>query len=356
MRPAHLSSIAVAPIAVALGLVMFAASLAWQVPVTQASSGPLDAQSSELVRLINGARTAAGRSALNVDPVLASLARNGAIPCPDDASKTIAGRSQDFAAYGALSHDLRLCDASSYAVSGTLFVTTLQTHFGYGSVGEIDLVNGGYGNGAYLYTSGSWRTWTYSTTGHAMVGWASSGSHWSIVIGGYDRVGCGGWSSGSTYYYDCAFSSGGPNGVKAPPTASPFNLPLPTPLPRPTPPPAPAATQPPASTHAGPPSSGGGSTTTAPSAAPSGSPSASPTLGSTTWVSAVEARRLADASAAPVAAIQTDIVGAGSTDAQSTVLALMSLVLALMATFGAAVLGALSLIPAIRRRRRETLP
>lgn len=166
---------------------------------------------------------------LGIDPFLASEARDGAIPCPDDQTKTIAGRAQDYAAYGNMSHDLRLCDAASYTLSGTSFVSVLQTAWGYGSVGEINLVNGGYGSGEFLYSYGGWQTWTYSTTGHAMLGWATSSSHWNIIMGGYDRVGCGGWASGSTLYYECAFASGGPNGVNSPPTESPFGDPLPTP-------------------------------------------------------------------------------------------------------------------------------
>lgn len=214
----------------ALGLALFGASLTWQVPTVQAGSA-LDAQASELVRLINGARSANGKSALNVDPFLASVARDGPIPCPDDPVKTISGRTQDFAAYGQMSHNLRNCDSATYSVSNTSFVSVLISDWSYGSVGEILLVNGGYGNGAFLYTttgSRTWQTWTYSTTGHAMLGWQSSSGHWSIILGSYDRVGCGGWAGGSSDYYDCVFSSSGPNGVVSPPTRSPFSNPLPT--------------------------------------------------------------------------------------------------------------------------------
>jgi hypothetical protein len=244
---------------VVLGLVLFAASLAWGVPTATASTGPLDAQSSELVRLINGARAAAGLAQLDVDTFLAAEARDGSIPCPDDAKKTIAGRSQDFAAYAAMSHDLRLCDAASYTPSSTLFINVLQSAYGYGSVGEIDLVNSGYGSGAFLYTYGSWQTWTYSTTGHAMLGWATSSSHWNIIMGGYDRVGCGGWAGDSGYYYDCVFSDGGPNGTVSPPTESPFSNPLPTPAPTPTPVPTVATTPPPAAAPTTAPVTGSGS-------------------------------------------------------------------------------------------------
>src|SRR5271157_2051517 len=162
-RSAQPSPLHALPVAVALGLALFVASLTWQVPTVRAGSGPLDAQASEMVRLINGARATNGLSALGVDPFLAAKARDGAIPCPDDSSKSIAGRTQDFAAEGTMSHYLRLCDAGSYTPSTTLFVSTVQS-WGYGSVGEIMLDNGGYGSGAYLYTYNGWQTWTYSTT------------------------------------------------------------------------------------------------------------------------------------------------------------------------------------------------
>jgi hypothetical protein len=230
----------------ALGLAVLGASLGWQVP--SAAAGSMDSQASEIVRLINGARSVEGKAPLVIDATLASLARDGAIPCPDDATQSIAGRAKDFATYGYLSHELRDCLTSSFTLSSTLFVSVLQSNFGYGSVGEINLVNSGYGTGKFLYTYGSWSTWTYSTTGHAMAGWKGSSTHWNIIVGGYTRVGCGGWSGGSSYYYDCVFSNGGPAAqLLAPPTQSPFSdaIPTPTPAPRqpaPTPRPRPVAT------------------------------------------------------------------------------------------------------------------
>ncbi len=239
-------------VGLSLGLLVF--SSVWQVPVVKAA-GAATTQAGELERLINGARAAAGKPALAVDRILATQASDGAIPCPDDPAKTIAGRAQDLAAFGQLSHNLRLCNAATYSLSGTTFVSLLQSKWGYGSVGEILLVNGGYGNGPNLYTSGSWSTWTYATTGHAMTAWKTSSTHWNIVMGGYDRFGCGAWSpSGSTIYYACEFSSGGPSsdGLTAAPTGSPFSDPLPTPAPTVVPAPAPTRVPAPAATRAAP--------------------------------------------------------------------------------------------------------
>ena len=221
------------PSSAAIAAMLFAGSMLVQLPSVRAA-GPADADSREITRLINGARAAVGKPALKVDVFLASKARDGSIPCPDDASRTIPGRSRDFASYGQMSHQLRLCGASGYALSDEKFVTTMQKAWGYGSVGEILLVNGGYGNGEFLYTYKGWSTWTYATTGNGMMGWATSSAHWNIVMGSYDRVGCGAWSpSGSTIYYACLFSAGGPSpsGLAAAAIASPFNDPLPTPAP-----------------------------------------------------------------------------------------------------------------------------
>ncbi len=237
MRLNHHLRLAV-PAAAFVGLALFAATLAWQAAPVSASSGSLDNQANELVRLINGARSASGKGSLSIDVFLASKARDGSIPCPDDSSKSISGRARDMAETGEMSHDLRNCDTSG--LSDVLFVKVMQSAWGYGSVGEILLYNGGYGNGAYLYSvTGSkktWMSWTYATTGHAMTGWKSSSSHWNIIMGSYTHIGCGGWASGSTYFYDCLFSKGGPapSGLKSPPTKSPFSNPLPaTPAPKP---------------------------------------------------------------------------------------------------------------------------
>jgi uncharacterized protein YkwD len=353
-------------------------SLGWQVPAVEAGSGALDAQSSELVRLINGARAADGLSALSVDPFLASKARDGAIPCPDDPGKTIAGRAQDYAATGTMSHELRLCDSPSIALSGTTYVSVLQNAWSYWNVGEINLVNGGYGNGAFLYTHGSWGTWTYSTTGNAMLGWESSSSHWDIIMGGYDRVGCGGWaSSDSTYYYECSFSQGGssPDGLEAPPTSPPFDNPVPTPVPAPpvapTPvPPVAPTTIPvpvPARTHAATTTTGPGggsglaspgpaSTPSAAMAASSPSASASATHRATTAPSSIlgvqGAKAAATPGSGPGGALATT-GGPAPSDGASGLAGIVARIVALVSGSGALVLTGCYLFQAIRRRRRR---
>lgn len=361
MRLPHRMRLAV-PVAAALGLALFTASLAWQVPAATAASGPLDAQSSELVRLINGARSANGKSQLRVDTFLSSKARDGVIPCPDVAGQSIAGRAKDFAVYGTMSHDLRLCASGSGAPSTESFLTVLQ-RWGYGSVGEINLDNGGYGNGAYLYTvAGSkktWQTWTYSTTGHGMIGWKSSSSHWNIIVGNYDRVGCGGWASGSTYYYNCLFAKGGPYATKAPPTASPFDNPLPAP--KVTPPPAAKPTPAPTVRQ----NSGPTATDSANLAPTFGfDPTADPSPASTAVDSAapgssVEGEQVAAASDAPQSVPAAGLQGNGDgnppADGASGLAGSIARIVAIGAGSGAVILyGCYALMSLRRRRRRET--
>jgi hypothetical protein len=304
LRPRH----GVLRLAVVLSLALLAFSFSWQVPSVQAS-GPATTQAGELVRLINGARAAAGKPALAVDRFLATQARDGAIPCPDDPAKTISGRAQDFAAFGQMAHNLRLCDAPAYALSGTTFVSVLQSAWGYGSVGEILLVNGGYGDGQLLYTAGNWSTWTYSTTGHAMTAWKTSSTHWSIIVGGYDRVGCGAWSpAGSTIYYACEFSSGGPSpdGLAAAATVSPFSAPVPTPVPVVAPTPAATRVPAPVATRAAPVAAASTPVASMPVGSPAPTPTgttaiASPTSSATSVVQGVQSNASQGAPGIPAA-------------------------------------------------------
>jgi hypothetical protein len=292
----------------------------------RAAAGPADAQATEMVRLINGVRAANSLPALNVDPALAGLARDAPIACPGDASKVVSGRAKDFATNGPPSHYLRLCPS-------VMFVSVLQSVYGYGSNGEIDLDNLNYGTGARLLTytgsKGTWQTWTYYTNQAGILGWMNSPTHRNIIVGAYDRVGCGGWIGGDgTFFYDCLFSNGGPGSVLAPPTRAPFNNPLPTaqPTPQATPkttprptaavtaPPKPAPTQAPtaspatvdptpqaSSTMPAPVATLSVAPTEPPTAVPAASKSASPPMGKP-----VSAPR---GGASPTAPIDSSIVG-----------------------------------------------
>jgi hypothetical protein len=204
---------AVAFAAIALGAFSLGMSMIWSVPAAQAS-GPANPEATELVRLINGERAHLGRAALRVDTFLAGKARDGAVACPNDPSLVVAGRAKDFALYGwgSNAHALRLCP--NYTSMDAM------RSWGYtGGRGETAALNGGYGTAKVTYAYGcspsvrtcsGASTTSYSTTAHAMLNWTSSSSHYSIIIGAYDRVGCGAWiGANGAYYYDCMFSRGG---------------------------------------------------------------------------------------------------------------------------------------------------
>jgi uncharacterized protein YkwD len=248
VRIAHRPRLSILVSALALGALSLAASLVWAVPSVSAASGPADPEASEYVRLINGVRAANGLGPLRLDPVLAGLARDTSMSCPSDPSLVMLGRARDGAENNYVSHSLRLCP-------DVKFVSILQTTYNYGSVGEIMLQNGGYGTGQFLVDysgrTSTYESYSYSTTGHGILGWMSSGSHAAIIVGGYDRIGCGGWTSADgTYYYDCLLSQGGPNGTNSPPTQSPFPDLVPPPPPPPDPTPAPTVAPTPAPTPA----------------------------------------------------------------------------------------------------------
>jgi len=237
VRSSHRPRLSILASALALGALSLAASLVLAVPSVSAASGPADPEASEYVRLINGVRAANGIGPLRLDPSLAGLARDTSMSCPSDPSLVMLGRARDGAENNYVSHSLRLCP-------DVKFVSILQTTYKYGNVGEIMLQNGGYGTGQFLVDyagrASTFESYSYSTTGHGILGWMSSGSHAAIIVGGYDRIGCGGWiSADGTFYYDCLFSMGGPNGTAPPPTQSPFPDLVPPPPPPPDPTPAP---------------------------------------------------------------------------------------------------------------------
>jgi uncharacterized protein YkwD len=193
--------------AVAMAVVLLPA---WSVSVAQAA-GAADAQASAVVELINGERAYHGLAALSPDPYLASKARDGAVWCPNDASKVMDGRAKDMAVNDYFSHALRLC--SQYTI-----IDAMKT-WGYtGGRGEIISENSvGVHTVTYTYgcspsvptCPGSTIT-TYNTVARAMSGWMGSSVHYSIITGSYNRVGCGAWvSPGGVYYYACLFALNG---------------------------------------------------------------------------------------------------------------------------------------------------
>jgi uncharacterized protein YkwD len=236
-----------ASIAAAMTLAALMLLPAWSVNVPEVrAAGAANAQASELVRLINGERAYRGKSTLSLDGYLASKARDGSVWCPNDSSKVVDGRAKDIAVSGYFSHSLRLCP--KYTV-----IDAMAT-WGYTrGRGEILTYNSGFGTGTKTYTYGCSpsvttcpgpTTPTYSTTARAMAGWMGSSVHYSIILGSYDRVGCGAWvGSDGTYYYACLVAMGG-NPIITPRPAAPAK-PAPGGASEPTVAPTPAPTQPP---------------------------------------------------------------------------------------------------------------
>ncbi len=208
-------------------------ALVWAPPVALAA-GPADDQAKDLVSLINGERAYLHLSALKVDTFLAAKARDGAVACPNDASKVMSGRAKDFAVngYPSNSHLLRLC--TQYSSMDAM------KSWGYKSYrGEVTALNGGYGTAQHDYTYGcsptvrtcpGGSTTGYYTSVRAVTNWVSSSTHYAVIMGNYDRIGCGAWiGSNGAYFYDCMVSRGGRSGTtssapktpSAPKTSSP---------------------------------------------------------------------------------------------------------------------------------------
>jgi uncharacterized protein YkwD len=175
----------------------------------------------EATRLINGERAIHGLPALATDRDLATKARDGSVACPNDTTKVAAGRARDEAVSGVFTHGLRLCGTNP---DGSYRYTVIDAMYAWGYNtyrGEIIAWNT-YPVSAVLYHYGctlsgtgcstTRTTWTQATVAAAMSGWMRSSGHRPLILGNYDRIGCGAWrtTSGVTYF-SCLFSLGGPD-------------------------------------------------------------------------------------------------------------------------------------------------
>ncbi|HEU4672719.1 MAG TPA: hypothetical protein VFS32_07465 [Candidatus Limnocylindrales bacterium] len=181
-----------------------------------------DFSAEELVRLINGERHVHGLRRLKTDRVLATKSRNGAVACPNDEAKVAYGRAHDLAVSGVFDHGLRLCGVRS---DGTYRYTVIDAMYdwGYNTYrGEIIAWNTyGLSRVSYHYgcslsgtrCSATRKTTTTASVAAAMSAWMRSSGHRPLILGGYNRVGCGAWETdGGVRYYSCLFSLGGPGG------------------------------------------------------------------------------------------------------------------------------------------------
>lgn len=184
-----------------------------------------DLAAAEAVRLINGERSYRGLRTLYVDRLLTDKARDGALRCPNDSTKVMAGRARDMALSGVFSHGLRLCGTKVVNGTTTYRYTALDLYasWGYNTYRAEILARNNYPMDAKTYRygcriDGTGCSTTKTTTASASVavamsGWMRSSAHRGAILGKYDRVGCGAWfnASAGRKVYTCLFSLGGPD-------------------------------------------------------------------------------------------------------------------------------------------------
>jgi len=185
---------------------------------------------SELMRVTNLDRVALGYPALAVDPTLVGLAGGAPFHCPSASTMVLDGRADDMAQRGYFSHEIKGC-ADATGVDYTI-LDVLAAEFGYDtySAETIGEWSGGL-SAPTAYRAGcdtDWATCVGGTTSlsAAVAGvertFMSSSDHRGIILGSYDRFGCGAAQgrSGQTYFA-CIFSLGGPDPVDpSPPTVA----------------------------------------------------------------------------------------------------------------------------------------
>lgn len=179
-----------------------------------------DSARAEVVTLINAERRAAGHRPLTVDLLLSSRAHDASFACPGGGSTP--GRARDNADHAGLTHDLSGCPGRT--------IVDLMPAWGYrGPTGEIlaynyessDVVRyrAGCPPGASDFDCGSaGPTLEVSRTAATAVRqWIDSPSHHDVMLGAYDRFGCGAWAGTATTpygtggaFYACVFAKGGP--------------------------------------------------------------------------------------------------------------------------------------------------
>lgn len=196
-------------------------------PVLLLSAGPASAQGAsataspdagaELMRLTNLDRLALGHPALAEDPTLAALATDRPFTCPSGLQP--AGRALDLAQRLYFDHAIPGC-----ATAGTPGVTLLDLlpALGYATFRAENIGwNAGYGTGAVSYTPAcdlqtaacsSVATPSIADVAAVEQAFLLHPEHRAIILGAYDRFGCGAArTAGGTLYVACLFSRGGPS-------------------------------------------------------------------------------------------------------------------------------------------------
>ena len=204
-----------------LGGVLFLLAAGTAVPAAAADvSFARDSTRAEIVSLINGERVAAGLKPLTVDLLLANRAHDASFGCPGGGRTP--GRALDIAAHGGLTHVLSGCPG--------LEIPDVMPAWGYrGATGEIlaynyessEMVTYHFGcppgSKEFDCASSAAATQVSRTAATALRQWTDSPRHHAIMLGGYDRFGCGAASGTATteygtggQFYACVFAKGGP--------------------------------------------------------------------------------------------------------------------------------------------------
>lgn len=180
------------------------------------SSPKIDYLAEEAMRLINLNRTGTGRTALYKDTKLVNLARDLSWTCPSNSSMSIKGRTRDMIDRSYFSHSIKGCYKSG--TTPYSIIDILKIKFGYSAGrGEI-IASNTYGVSATSYVWGcnssdtncNGTTTTPKTVASAVYWWMHSSAHRSIIVGDYDRFGCGVWrSSAGKNIWACLFAKGG---------------------------------------------------------------------------------------------------------------------------------------------------
>jgi uncharacterized protein YkwD len=201
-------------------------------PAGVAASG--DTLGSELMRLTNLDRQALGKTALAIDPTLATLAANRSFTCPSNGSMTVTGRAADMAARDYFGHTIKGCLKSDGTEYGSLDI--VSSEFGYNTWRAENIAVNNYSistqstydTGCAPNTSSGCpgaATTAITAVAVAQRGFMNSTGHRDNLLGtytAYDRFGCGsGRTSDGHVYFSCLFSKGGPTALSGGDTTRP---------------------------------------------------------------------------------------------------------------------------------------
>jgi len=205
--PGSLAVLAVAVLALAGTMVA---------PAATVRADAVDPLGAELMRLTNLDRSAFGKPALTIDPMLAAFARDLPFACPANPSLVLRGRARDMADRGYFDHGIVGCLRADGTTASVLDV--MADSFGYQTTRAENIAWNTYGTGAATYGYGcaidgsacAGTTTTIKTVESAERAFIQSSGHRATILGSFDRFGCGSaLAADGRRIYACVFSLGG---------------------------------------------------------------------------------------------------------------------------------------------------